>query len=377
MKVPFVNFSAAWAKHKRRLGANLEGLDRFFSSGQYINGPAVDKLEQELAQWTGAPLVHACANGTDALWLALHSLGLPRGAKVGVPAFGFVSAAEVVAHGDFQLVFYPVDLQTFNLSAECLDTTEGMEELDALVVVHLFGQLAPIQTILDWAEAHQVQVIEDAAQALGARTGKAGPTAGTFAPLGTTSFFPTKNLGGYGDGGAVFCHSEEQYHKMRVLSRHGAEKKYHYQSLGINSRLDALQALLLSNKLPDLPAELEHRQAHARRYQERLQGLEGLALPQGKGPEHTFNAFTLKVLNGQRDALRSYLKSRGIDTMVYYPGLISDSPVYRAGKLLKGVEENRGLCEEVLSLPVHWGISKEQVDFVVLEINNFWQKQNL
>jgi UDP-2-acetamido-2-deoxy-ribo-hexuluronate aminotransferase len=336
----------------------------------FIQGPAVGEFAAELSAHLGGAHVVPCANGTDALTLALMSLGLPPGTEVIVPAFTYVATLEAAALLGLKPVLVDVLPDTFNVDPAAVRAALT-PRTGAVVVVHLFGQCADLEEINDICEVTGVTLIEDNAQALGATyTFASGKTAyaGTVGEVGTTSFFPSKNLGCLGDGGALFTRDEAHAGLLRQLANHGQSQKYLHQRIGLNSRLDTLQAALLRVKLRHLPAAQAARQAVAARYDAALAGLPGLHIP-ARDPRssHVFHQYTIQVEGeGRRDALQAHLKAQGISSAVYYPLPVHAQPAYaylgyRPGQF--PVAER--LCGQVLSLPVHPGLTEQQVAYVV------------
>lgn len=341
----------------------------------YIQGPAVEQFAHELSQYLDGPQVVTCANGTDALQLALMSLDLPAGAEVIVPAFTYVATLEAAAVLGLRPVPVDVRADTFNLDpaavAAALTPRTG-----AIVAVHLFGQCADLAALRQLADQHGVALIEDNAQAIGATfESETGTTwvAGTVGEVGTTSFFPSKNLGGFGDGGALFTRDENRAAYLRQLANHGQARKYYHQHIGLNSRLDTLQAALLRVKLPHLPAWTAARQRVAARYDELLGGVPGLAVP-ARDPRssHVFHQYTITLSDqepGWRNALQAFLAARSVPSAVYYPLPNHLQPAYaylgyRAGQF--PVAERLG--RTVLSLPIHPTLTDEQVGYVAATV---------
>jgi len=333
-----------------------EAIQRVLESSRYIKGPEVEAFEEELAEYTGVNHVIGCANGTDALQIALMALGLKPGDEVIVPAFTYVATAEVIGLLGLVPVMVDVDPHTFNVRAEDIEPYIS-EKTKAIVPVHLFGQSCDMAPILALAEKHGLYVIEDNAQAIGAKytfpDGSVEHT-GTMGHIGTTSFFPSKNLGCYGDGGAIMCNDDNLAEKIRMIANHGQKKTYYHDLIGVNSRLDALQAAILRVKLRHLDEFNAARQWAAEQYDQYFSKIEGLEIP-ARLPHstHVFHQYTLRVKNGQRDALKAHLQESGIPCNIYYP-----LPLYRQkafenwwrGKPLPATET---LCEEVISLPMH------------------------
>jgi len=342
----------------------------------FIQGPAVGAFAAELGAHLGGAHVVPCANGTDALTLALLSLALPPGSEVIVPAFTYVATLEAAALLGLRPVLVDVLPDTFNVDPAAVRAALT-PRTGAVVAVHLFGQCADLEELTSICQAAGVALIEDNAQALGATfTFASGSTAyaGTVGEVGTTSFFPSKNLGCLGDGGALFTRDAAHATLLQQLANHGQSQKYHHQCIGLNSRLDTLQAALLRVKLRHLPAAQATRQAVAARYDAALGGLADLQIP-ARDPRssHVFHQYTLTVAGeGRRDALQQQLKQQGIPTAVYYPLPVHAQPAYaylgyQAGQF--PVAER--LCGQVLSLPIHPGLTGEQQAYVVAQLGYF------
>ncbi|WP_246010617.1 DegT/DnrJ/EryC1/StrS family aminotransferase [Hymenobacter perfusus] len=353
------------------LQAELEAaLRATLAEGAFIQGPAVGEFAQELSRFLGGPHVIPCANGTDALQLALMSLQLPAGSEVIVPAFTYVATLEAAAV--LGLVPVPVEVRpdTFNLDPVAV-AAAITPRTGAIVAVHLFGQCADLEALCLLADQRGVALIEDNAQAIGATfTTGSGDVwqAGTVGEVGTTSFFPSKNLGGFGDGGALFTRDTERAAYLRQLANHGQTRKYHHQHIGLNSRLDTVQAALLRVKLPHLPAWTAARQHVAARYDALLAEVPGLQVPaRDLRSTHVFHQYTLTVddVPGRRDALQQHLARHGVPSAVYYPLPNHLQPAYAYLGYREGqfpVAEQ--LCRTVLSLPIHPTLTEAQVQYI-------------
>jgi UDP-2-acetamido-2-deoxy-ribo-hexuluronate aminotransferase len=328
---------------------------------QFIQGPAVKAFQADLERYLDVAHVIPCANGTDALQIALMAIrelaGRPERTEVILPAFTYVATAEVVALLGLQPVMVDVDPQTFNLVPELVAQAVSPRTL-AIVPVHLFGQSADMAPIMALAERHGIFVVEDNAQAIGADylfpDGRRQKT-GTIAHIGCTSFFPSKNLGCYGDGGAMMTADDGLAAHIRMVANHGQQKKYYHDVTGVNSRLDSLQAAVLGVKLPLLDQYSAARQAAAARYDAAFEHVAGLRIP-SRAPHssHVFHQYTLLVADGRRAALQAFLLSRGVPSMIYYP-----VPLYRQQAFARFVPDGfslpvtERLCQSVLSLPIH------------------------
>ncbi|TGD83364.1 DegT/DnrJ/EryC1/StrS family aminotransferase [Hymenobacter wooponensis] len=341
-----------------------------FHEAAFIQGGAVQQFAAELGQYVGGAHVVPCANGTDALQLALMSLGLPRGTEILVPAFTYVATWEAAAV--LGLVPVPVDVapDTYNLDPAAV-AAAVTSRTGAILAVHLFGQCADLEVLRLLANQHNVPLLEDNAQAIGATftfsTGQVW-AAGTVGEVGTTSFFPSKNLGGFGDGGALFTRDAARAHTLRQLANHGQTRKYHHELIGLNSRLDTLQAALLRVKLPYLDAWTAARQHIATQYDAALLGHPSLR-PPGRDPRstHVFHQYTVQGpdLPGQREQLQQYLGAHGIPSAVYYPLPNHLQPAYAyLGHQLGEFPVAERLSRTVLSLPMHPMLTMAQVAYI-------------
>ena len=363
-------------QHRRIESEINEAVQTVIDSAAFINGPAVKQFEQALADYTQAETAVTCGNGTDALQIAMMALELKPGDEVIVPAFTYVATVEVIALLGLTPVFIDVDPDTFNLDANQLESLIT-EHTKAIVPVHLYGQCAPMQEIMQVAKQHKLHVIEDTAQALGADyldQDGSRRKAGTIGTVGTTSFFPSKNLGCFGDGGAIFTNDEALGAYMQSISNHGQSKKYYHDNIGVNSRLDTLQAAILNVKLGYLDQYCKRRQEAADYYDAALQDLAEVQTPvRASYSTHVFHQYTLKVAQGKRDALRDYLKEQGIPSMVYYPLPLTHQKAYQhyaEGKTPLPVSET--LCDQVLSLPMHPEMDEEQLSYITHHVKHFF-----
>lgn len=344
-------------------------------STRYIKGPEVKTFEENLARYLGVNHVIGCGNGTDALQIALMALELQPGDEVIVPAFTYVATAEAIALLGLTPVMAEVSLETFNLSVEA--TQKAITpKTKALVPVHLYGQSADMGGLMELAEKHRLSVIEDNAQALGAEyTFSEGSTkkTGTIGHIGCNSFFPTKNLGTFGDGGALSTNNLQLAEKCRMIAAHGQKIKYYHEVTGCNSRLDTLHAAVLNVKLKYLDEYLAARRKAAEYYRQNMDGTGGVTLPrEAPYARHTYNQFTLTVHNGKRDQLQAYLKENGIPTVIYYPLPLYKQPAFQKycprGFQLQNTEM---LCNSVLSIPMHTELTPEIQNKIIKTIKNF------
>lgn len=347
-----------------------QSIRNVIESTAFINGPAVKLFEQELGVYLGSRHVISCANGTDALQIALMALDLPADAEVIVPAFNYVAAAEVVALLNYKLVFCDVDERLFTVDVEDVQR-KITPKTKVIIAVHLFGQASPMDEIMTLAEKHNLFVIEDNAQAIGGDytfKDSSHKKLGTIGHIGTTSFFPSKNLGCYGDGGAITTNDDRLASVMRSIASHGQSKKYHYERVGINSRLDSLQAAILSVKLRHLPDYIARRQQAAVFYDEQLKDVSWLSIPyRASYSTHVFHQYTVRIIGQQRESIIQSLNRAGIPSMVYYPLALHRAQAYgRISPASLRVSEQ--LCDQVLSLPMHTELSQKQLDYIVTTI---------
>jgi len=360
----------------QRLKTDIDtAIQEVIDSSQYINGPVVEQFESSLARYLGSKYVISCANGTDAIQIALMSLEMTPGDEVIIPSFNYISTAEVVVLLGLTPVMIDVDEKTFNCTAEAIEDAIT-SKTKVIVPVHLFGQSCPMEEIMSIANKHQLYVIEDNAQSIGASyqfTNGTSHKTGTIGHIGCTSFFPSKNLGCFGDGGAMYTDDDQLAEKMRMISKHGQQIKYHHELLGCNSRLDAIQAAVLNVKLNHLDSFLKKRQQTADIYDDLLPNVKSVIIPQrASSSVHTFNQYTLRIINGHRDSLREHLTSVGIATAIYYPIPLYNQKAF-GGKISLDHEHTERLCESVLSIPLHTELSQETQHKIVDEIRLFFK----
>ena len=342
----------------------------------FINGPQVKKFSDELGLYLGAEHVIPCANGTDALQIALMALDLQPGDEVIVPCFTYVATAEVIALLKLKPVMVEVDPETFNITAEIFQNAIT-PKTRAVVPVHLFGQCADMEPIMDVAKRHHIFVIEDTAQAIGADyTFSDGSVkkAGAIGHIGTTSFFPSKNLGCYGDGGALYTNDAALGIKIRKIANHGQAKKYHHELVGVNSRLDTIQAAVLGVKLKHLDDYANARRTVATAYDTGFENISWLQTPvRQTNSTHVFHQYTLKVApEVDRESLKNFLAEKGIPSMVYYPVALHLQQAFRTDEFDKGdFPISEELCERVLSLPIHTEMTQEEQNYILTTIRSF------
>ena len=341
----------------------------------YIKGPALVEFEANLAAYLNVKHVIGVANGTDALQIAFMALGLTTGDEVIVPSFTYVATAEVIGLLGLTPVMVDVNLESFTISIE--DIKKAITaKTKAIVPVHLYGQSADMEAILAIAKEHQLYVIEDNAQAIGSDfTFSNGETAktGTLGDIGCTSFFPSKNLGCFGDGGAMFTNDDELASRIRMIANHGQPRKYIHTVLGVNSRLDTIQAAILKVKLRELDDFAHRRQAVAARYDAALSEIPELICPTVMSySSHVYHQYTVRVTNGKRDELQAFLKEKGVPSMIYYPIPLYDQEAfaqYHDGVRHSNTEQ---LCQEVISFPIHTEMEMDELEYITKSIKSFF-----
>jgi UDP-2-acetamido-2-deoxy-ribo-hexuluronate aminotransferase len=361
------------------IGSEIDkSISSVLLSTAFIKGPDVKLFEEELQEYMGVKHVVSCANGTDALHLAMMVLGLKPGDEVITTDFTFIATVEVVALLGLKLVIVDPEPGSFNISVEAVRKAIT-PKTKAIVPVHLFGQCADMESLMELAKKHNLFVIEDAAQATGANyLFKNGTVkkAGTIGDIGTTSFFPSKNLGCYGDGGALYTNNDEYAKKLRSIANHGMKVKYHYDDIGVNSRLDTIQAAILRIKLKHLSEFNAARIAVADIYDEAFVRCHSITVPERVSySSHIFHQYTIKVKNGKRDELKRYLALKNIPSMIYYPGPLHMQEAYSfLGYKEYDFPVTTALCKEVLSLPMHPNMDQEQLDYIIVNLLEFFDK---
>jgi UDP-2-acetamido-2-deoxy-ribo-hexuluronate aminotransferase len=364
--------------HKQYLRIKPEidnAIQQVLNSTAFIQGAEVGLFAQNLSAYLGGISTITCANGTDALQIAMMALGLKPGDEVILPVHTYVATAEVIALLGLKPVFVDVGELSFNLDTKQIET-KITSKTKAIVPVHLYGQCADMEPILAIAQKYGLYVIEDAAQALSAEyTFSSGvkKKAGTMGIIGTTSFFPSKNLGCFGDGGAIFTNDPVLTEKVKMIANHGQRIKYHHDLIGVNSRLDTLQAAILNSKLPFLDDYTLRRNEAAQFYDHSLKGISGLTIPfRSSNSTHVFHQYTLQV--ERRDELKKYLEERKIPTMIYYPVPLHFQKAYSLPGFGKGsFPVTEWLSKVVLSLPIHTEMDREELDFITTTIKEFYQ----
>ena len=372
-KIQMVDLQSQYYKIKADVdNAVLNVMD----SAAFINGPEVKSFQTELEQYLDVKHVIPCANGTDALQIALMALDLKEGDEVITADFTFAATVEVIHLLKLKSVLVDVDYDTFTIDIEKLKAAIT-PKTKAIIPVHLFGQCANMEEVLKVAQDHNLYVIEDNAQAIGADFKFSDGTtkkSGTMGTMGTTSFFPSKNLGCYGDGGAIFTNDDNLAYKLRGIVNHGMYERYYHDEVGVNSRLDSIQAAILRKKLPNLDSYNEARRKAADYYDAAFEGNENILSPKrAENSTHVFHQYTIRILNGKRNELQQFLTEKEVPAMIYYPVALRKQKAYFQESNDADFVNTDKLLGEVISLPMHTELDEEQLKYItdaVLEFMN-------
>lgn len=373
MKLHMVDLGTQYAKIKPEVDASIQEV---LNSSIFIGGPVVNTFKTNLENYLSVKHVIPCANGTDALQIALMALGLEPGDEVILPAFTYVATAEVIALLRLVPVMVDVNLNDFNIDLNEIKKNIG-PKTKAIVPVHLFGQTSQMEEIMALAKEYNLFVVEDNAQAIGSDylfpDGSVQKT-GTLGHIGCTSFFPSKNLGCYGDGGALFTNDDLLAEQIRMIANHGqGSVRYYHDVVGVNSRLDAIQAAILNVKLKYLDSYIMARRAVADYYDAAFKEFPMIITPyRAKHSSHVFHQYTLRITNGKRDALKTYLDTIGIPNAIYYPVPLYEQKAYKSfkGSVTK-LPVTEILCKEVISLPMHTELTHEMLDYIINHVKTF------
>lgn len=374
MAIPMLDLKGQYRKIKVEIDSAIQQV---LNSTNFINGKEVAEFEKNLANYLNSKYVIACANGTDALQIAMMALELKPGDEVIVPAFTYAATAEVVGLLGLVPVLVDVDLNTFNIKIEDIEPSIT-EKTKAIVPVHLFGQCSDMERIMEIASRYNLYVVEDNAQALGAKYRYSNGKeihAGIIGHIGCSSFFPTKNLGCYGDGGALFTQDKELAERIRMVTDHGQKVKYYHDIIGCNSRLDTIQAAVLNIKLKHLSEYSAARYSFAQRYKELLKSVEGIVVPEeAKNTTHVYHQFTLQVKD-RRAELKQFLADNGIPSMIYYPMSLNNQRAFeRISKIRVQLSNSEYLANHVLSLPMHTELKDEDQVTICKAISDFYKR---
>ena len=369
-----VDLSAQYQKIKPGID---DAIAEVINTTAFINGPSVGHFAQELGTYLGAAHVIPCANGTDALQIALMALGLKPGDEVITPSFTYIATTEVIALLGLTPVFVEVDPQTFCVEPAAIEAAIT-PRTKAIVPVHLYGQAADMNAIMELAQKHNLYVIEDNAQAIGSdyhlSDGRVQKT-GTIGHIGCTSFFPSKNLGCYGDGGALYTQDAELARKIKMIANHGQEQKYVHDVVGCNSRLDTIQAAVLRIKLRQLDNYIDARREVAAAYDAAFAQLPGVEIPfRAADSKHVFHQYTLKLSGHSREALQAHLQAAGIPSMIYYPIPAHRQKMFAAFDLQNlQLPLTEQLCRQVISLPIHTEMDEQQLSYIIENVLTFFK----
>ncbi|WP_299136719.1 DegT/DnrJ/EryC1/StrS family aminotransferase [uncultured Tenacibaculum sp.] len=371
-KIQMVDLQGQYQKIKDVVDTSIQEV---LNSSAYINGPYVKGFQADLEKYLNVKHVIPCANGTDALQIAMMGLGLQPGDEVITVDFTFAATVEVIGLLKLTPVLVDVELDTYNIDIEALKKAIT-PKTKAIVPVHLFGQCANMEAILTIAKEHNLFVIEDNAQAIGADytfTDGTKKKAGTMGHVGTTSFFPSKNLGCYGDGGAIFTNDDELAHTLRGMVNHGMYKRYYHDVVGVNSRLDSVQAAVLKTKLPLLDNYCEARRKAASYYSNSFANNSSIVTPViSDFTTHVFHQYTFRVTNGKRNELHKHLLDNGIPNAIYYPVPLHAQKAYQDDRYNEeDFKITNQLIDEVISLPMHTELNEEQLVFITTTVSDF------
>ncbi len=364
-----VDLMGQYSKIKNEIDKNIISS---IETGKFINGPIVKEFSNNLSNYLNVQNVIPCANGTDALQIAFMALDLKPGDEIICPSWTYIATAEAAAILGIKVVFCDVDLDTFNTTADLIEPHIS-NKTKAIVPVHLYGQSCDMAPIIKLAEKYKLKIIEDNAQAIGCKytfPNLETRFTGTLGHIGTTSFYPSKNLGCYGDGGAILTNDDNLADKIKMIVNHGEKIKYHHEIIGCNSRLDSIQAEILNIKLRYLDEYNSNRKIMANKYNLAFNEMDHIITPKvNLNSDHVYHQYTLRVLKSKRDKLKTYLKNNGIPSMIYYPIPIHKQKPYFNKKNLTNTEI---LSEEVISLPIHTEVENSNQDYIIKILKEFF-----
>ena len=372
-KLQMVDLKSQYEKIKDEVNASIQEV---LETNTYINGPLVHQFQADLEKYLGVKHVIPCANGTDALQIAMMGLDLKPGDEVITADFTFAATVEVIALLQLTPVLVDVDVDNMNISLDAIRKAIT-SKTKAIVPVHLFGRSVNMDAIMEIAKEHNLYVIEDNAQAIGANyTSKDGSKTkvGTIGHVGATSFFPSKNLGCYGDGGAIFTNDDKLAHTLRGIVNHGMYERYHHDVVGVNSRLDSMQAGVLKAKLSRLDEYNTERRKAAKKYNSALSVNSNIVVPEfdSSGDNHVFHQYVIRITNGKRDGLLAHLQSKDIPCAIYYPIPLHSQKAYADTRYKEeDFPVTNQLCKEVIALPMHTELDDEQIKFITDSILEF------
>ncbi len=364
-----VDLMGQYSKIKNEIDTNIISS---IESGRFVNGPIVKEFSKNLSAYLNVRNVIPCANGTDALQIAFMALELKPGDEIICPSWTYIATAEAAAILGLKIVFCDVNLDTFNTTADLIEPHIN-DKTKAIVPVHLYGQSCDMDSIIKLAEKYKLKIVEDNAQAIGCKYESSnGETkfTGTMGHIGTTSFYPSKNLGCYGDGGAIFTNNDNLAEKIRMIVNHGEKIKYHHEIIGCNSRLDSIQAEILNIKLKYLEDYNSSRKIMAYNYNLAFKDIDEIITPAvNSNSNHVYHQYTLRILNGKRDELKNHLNDLGIPSMIYYPIPIHKQRAYINKQILINTDI---LSKEVISLPIHTELKTSNQDYIINNVKEFF-----
>lgn len=368
--IQMVDLMGQYSKIKNEIDKNIISS---IESGRFVNGPIVKDFSENLSKYLNVNNVIPCANGTDALQIAFMALDLKPGDEIICPSWTYIATAEAAAIMGIKVVFCDVDLKTFNTTAEFIEPHIN-NKTKAIVPVHLYGQACEMVDIIFLAKKYNLKVIEDNAQAIGCKYNLSEDNikyTGTIGDIGTTSFYPSKNLGCYGDGGAIFTNDNDLADKIRMIVNHGEKIKYHHEIVGCNSRLDSVQAEILNIKLKYLDGYNSNRKIMANNYNLAFDEIDEIKTPiVGSRSDHVYHQYTLRIINGKRDHFKSYLNDLGIPSMIYYPIPIHKQKPYFNNQNLVNTDI---LSKEVISLPIHTELENSKQDYIIENVIKYFK----
>ena len=374
LKIQMVDLKSQYQRIKPQVD---NAIFNVIDSTQFINGDEVKSFQSELADYMGVRHVITCGNGTDALQISMMALGLKPGDEVITPSFTYIATTEVIGLLGLKPVFVDCDAKTFNISPEEIEKAIT-KNTKAIVPVHLFGQSCEMNEIMRISEKYNLFVVEDNAQAIGCdyKGFEESKKTGTIGHIGCTSFFPSKNLGCYGDGGAIMTNDDDLAVKLKMIANHGQSKKYYHDRVGCNSRLDNIQAAVLRIKLKELDQYISNRKTAASYYSEKLNDIDDITTPHlSSQSDHVFHQYTLQLSdNVNREDLMAYLKEKDIPSMIYYPIPAHKQKMFSNIPLFCGKMHNTDwLCSRVISLPMHTELSYQQQEYIIENLNNYFK----
>ena len=372
--ISMVDLKSQYVRLKSDIDSAIAGV---IDQTNFIKGSALKNFEEELADYLNVKHVIGVGNGTDALQIALMSLDLSPGDEVIVPAFTYVATAEVIGLLGLRPIMVDVDANNFNILTHNLEKVITAKT-KAIVPVHLYGQSAPLDNVIDFAKKYNLFIVEDNAQSLGCNyhfgNNKSSKT-GTIGHIGCTSFFPSKNLGCFGDGGAISTNDDQLADKMRMIANHGQSQKYVHDRIGINSRLDSIQAAILSVKLKELDDFNRRRQSVAKIYDDEFSSVDEIITPHREEyTEHVYHQYTIKVDESKRDQLKSFLSDFNIPSMIYYPIPLYKQKAFSSYYAGTGLINTEALCKQVLSLPMHTEMDNEIQYYITNKVKDFFKQ---